>query len=271
MSKIAIIIGTYNRGDLLKRSLQVYDKKMGLDIVVIDDGSTDDTMNICEQARSKIHYINLGEKTGWRDSASFLNAGIRFALYELQSDFIFITHPEIIVGKTTIENAVAAATDQETWVSCKGYYLTPEQQERIDEVSWKWDLMNVKQLPNFYSAKSAEHTGNTDYLPSSIEKTDVWQSWIFGGGSAAMWKYFGGLTEFETWGSVDVDLCNRRMIAGMRTVTPNEQTDFVVHQNHDERAARDMSACMAALPIYESKSQALKPELLYQLHESDNE
>lgn len=262
-------MGTYNRGKLLERSLRAYDKIKGITLVVIDDGSTDDTKEICERAKSEVHYINLGPKEGWRDSASFLNAGIRFALYGLQSEFIFITHPEIIPGKTTIESAIKAAVDKDTWVSCKGYYLTQEQQARIDEVSWHLDLLNVKQLPHFYGQRSAEFTGNPDYTPSAIENTEIWQSWIFGGGSAEMWRNFGGLTEFETWGSVDVDLCTRRQVAGIKTVTPNLPSDYVVHQNHDDNAQRDMAKCLAALPTYETREQALKPELLYQLHEQD--
>lgn len=263
-SKVAIVIGTYNRGHLLRRSLTAYAKYKGLSIIIIDDGSDDNTLDVVKEFESSdldLHYNYLGDKQGYRDSASFLNKGISFALYELNAYHIFVTHPEIIPGATTITSAVDVATDSTTWVSCKGYYLTPEQQAVIDSVDWQNDLTNVRQLPNFYDAPSAEFTGNKDYLPAGVESIEVWDSWIFGGGSRNMWLYFGGLTEFETWGSVDVDLLMRRTIAEIKTITPNESSDYVVHQNHD--APRDMNACMAALKEYTVKEEALKPHLLY--------
>ena len=261
--KIAVVIGTYNRGDLLRRSLHAYAKTGGLSLVIIDDGSTDGTLDVVKEFENSdldIHYTYLGDKQGYRDSASFLNKGISFAIYELQATHIFVTHPEIIIGKTTIESAVKEAVDSTTWISCKGYYLTAEQQAQIDLVDWKDSLLNVRQLPEFYAAPSAEFTGNKDYLPAGVESILTWDSWIFGGGSRDMWLYFGGLTEFETWGSVDVDLLMRRTIAEIKTITPNEFTDYVVHQNHD--APRDMNACMAALKTYTIKEEALKPHLL---------
>ena len=262
-----VIIGTYNRGHLLWRSLLAY-VKAGVNVIVMDDGSTDDTNIFCKYYIN-VHYIKMPPKNGeWRDSASFLNQGIKIALHDHKSDYVFITHPEIIVGETTIESAVKLATDKETWVSCKGYYLTPEQQAKIESVHIGESLLNVRKLPGFYGAgNSAEYSGNKDYLPESIEQIPVWQSWIFGGGSRDMWLHFGGLTEFKTWGSVDMDLLNRRHIAGIKTVTPGLPTDLVVHQNHDDPAIntptpRDMDKCVAALPQYHSKEQALKPELI---------
>jgi glycosyltransferase involved in cell wall biosynthesis len=260
MTDTAIIIGTYNRAHLLRRSLLHYPD--WVDIYILDDGSTDETFDVSFSSNKNIKYYFLeGKEPGkWRDSASYLNRAIRAAL-AMRYQYIFITHPEIIPGKTTIESAKALATDKETWVSCKGYYLTPEQQEQLK------DDAQAKHLPNFYGQYSAEFRGNKDYLPENIEKINVWHSWIFGGGSREMWQYFGGLTPFEVWGSIDVDLLNRRVIAGMKTVTPNKETDIVIHQNHDDPAIntptpRDMEKCMAALPRYTSKEQALKPHLI---------
>ena len=263
MSKVAIIIGTYNRAELLRRTLHAYSKHPGLHLVIMDDGSTDNTLEVVkefEHSNLNIEYCNLGEKKEYRDSASFLNIGIKYALHEIEADYIFITHPEIIVGSTTIESAVNAALNKNTWVSCKGYYLTAEQQKQIDAVGIENDTLSVRNFGDFYKATSAEFTGNPDYLPANIEKTKVWQSWIFGGGSRSMWEYFGGLTEIKTWGSVDVDLLMRRKAAKMRTVTPNLLTDYVVHQNHD--APRDMQKCLQAVGIYSCKEEALKPNLL---------
>jgi len=263
MSKTAIIIGTYNRAELLRRSLHAYSKHSGLHLVIMDDGSTDNTLEVVkefEHSNLHIEYCNLGEKTEYRDSASFLNIGIKYALHEIGADYIFITHPEIIVGSTTIENAVNASVNKNTWISCKGYYLTAEQQKQIETIDIDKSILNVRNFGNFYKATSAEFTGDPDYLPANIEKAKVWQSWIFGGGSRAMWQYFGGLTEFKTWGSVDVDLLMRRKAAKMKTVTPNLLTDYVVHQNHD--APRDMQKCLQAVGIYTCKETALKPHLL---------
>lgn len=261
-SDIVIVIGTYNRGHLLERSLKAYEKNKDIKIIVLDDGSDDNTRQICDLSKCNIIYQYLGDKTGWRDSASYLNAGIRYAIQEMDAKYVFITHPEIIVGDNTIRDCVALSTNDNTWVSAKGYYLTADQQKYLDVVEWQKDLLNVRKLPNFYTSESAEFNGDPNYLPINIEKIDTWQSWIFGGGSVDMWRYFGGLTEFEVWGSVDVDLYNRRIAAEIKTVTPSSESSIVVHQNHDDLGTpRDMDKCLAALPVYNSKSEALKPEL----------
>ena len=261
----AIIIGTYNRGDLLRRSLHAYAKTGGITLVIMDDGSTDNTLQVVKEFANvdglNIEYVNLGPKTGYRDSASYLNVGIKYALHVLKADHIFITHPEIIVGRTTIQSAVARAKNKNIWVSCKGYYLTELHQDYMQYYK-TFDAIDLKDEFDLKLSPSPEHSGNPDYLPANIDKAKVWDSWIFAGGSRAMWEYFGGLTEFETWGSVDVDLLRRRHAAGMKTVTPQKFSDYVVHQNHDNNAQRDVTKCMAALIDYETKEQALKPELL---------
>jgi hypothetical protein len=105
-------------------------------------------------------------------------------------------------------------------------------------------------------------------MPQAIERCKVWGSWIFGGGSAEMWKYFGGVTPFDVWGSIDVDLLNRRHVAGMKTVTPCCRIlilsfiRIMMTQQLNILTPRDMEKCMAVLPRYTSKEQALKPQLL---------
>ena len=261
---ISVILGTYNRGHLLRRSLQAYEKVKDLRLIVYDDGSRDGTDKLIQDYTGKSVYTFMGENQGWRDSASYLNGGIMFAIHKMRSDYVFITHPEIIIGQSTIDDAVALAKDNNTWVSCKGYYLTPEQQQHIDSVKWYNDLLEVRKLPNFYgNIVSPEFEGREDYLPESIERHDVWHSWIFAGGHRDMWLRFGGLTPFETWGSVDMDLHMRRAVGGIHTVTPNNETAYVVHQNHDEIAQRDMQKAMANLPSYSNQADCFKPHLIH--------
>ncbi len=260
-----VVLGTYNRGHLLRRSLKLYEKQ-DVALIVIDDDSSDDTFYVCESSSCAIYFIKLPPKgQQWRDSSSFLNLGIATAINRFDAKWVFITHPEIIPGIDTIECCKQSALGYNTWVNAKGYYLKPEHQKMIDTVNWQSNPLNVRDLPGFYSSPSAEFE-NRDYTPEAIDRTAVWASWIFGGGSSEMWQFFGGVTEFEIWGSVDVDLLNRRARLGMQTVTPMVASAMVIHQNHDDPAEnivtpRDMEKCMAALPDY-NIADPRKPHLL---------
>lgn len=257
-----VVIGTYNRGHLLERSLWAY---KDCRVIVMDDDSDDNTEKICSW-HSNVFYLKLPPKNGvWRDSSKFLNQGIKIALNDFNSDHVFITHPEIIPGRDTIKDCVLLSGEN-IWVNAKGYYLSQHQQSLLDTVNWREDLLNVRKLPDFYNAPSVEFEGRDDYRPESIDRIGIWHSWIFGGGSKEMWRNFGGITEFETWGSIDVDLHSRREKLNMQTATPKSEHAIVVHQNHDNPdenilTPRDMTKCMAALPDY-NIINARKPELL---------
>ena len=260
-----VVLGTYNRGHLLQRSLQLYAKQEPMMLVVIDDGSTDDTEDICRYHSTMIHYIKLTDKEPgeWRDSASFLNMGIRYALHQLEAKHIFITHPEVIPGIHTIKNAVYYSKDEKTWVSIKPYYLSVEEQNCIDNIDWQSNPLLVRNLPGFYGKKELTgYFGFEDYLPENIDKTDTWHSWLFAGGSREFWLKFGGVTPYNTWGSIDVDLLNRRQAGNINTVTPISETSMVIHQNHDDLGTpKDMSVAIRDIPQYYVHN-CFKPELL---------
>ncbi len=60
MNDTAIVIGTYNRAHLLRRSLLHYSKDV--DLYILDDGSTDNTSRICllhAMQHSNIDYVYL--------------------------------------------------------------------------------------------------------------------------------------------------------------------------------------------------------------------
>lgn len=69
-------------------------------VVVLDDGSTDDTLQVCETyaANMDVFYFKLADKEPgvWRDSAAFLNMGISFAIHALNAQRVIPTHPEIV-------------------------------------------------------------------------------------------------------------------------------------------------------------------------------
>ncbi len=240
----SVILATYNRAHLLKLSIEGYNRLRfpldKLEVIVVDDGSVDDTQQVCElfDSRIDLKYIKLRKQPGlWRDCAAVINCGIRAA----KGSTILLTHPEILPGA----DAVGAVCDNAVgvnWVSCKGYYLNPEQQTQIDTVNWRQEGPKAfRQLPDFY-ADPLEKLGhlNADYLPANIDRvgTDpthhkVWESWIFAGCSRKLMSELGGLYESPHWGVIDLNLHARRVVLGLNTVTPTGDDEIVCHFNHD--------------------------------------
>ena len=270
----AVVIGTYQRGHLLERSLACYARQSigqrNFALVVIDDGSTDGTEQLLRGFAAgslvDVHYFRLEKEPGtWRDSASFINMGLSYALHVIQAEYVFATHPEIMPGDDCLN--MSSTVRPGTYIGHKGYYLTAEQQAAIDTVDWRTAVVNVRYLPGFY-AKHPDIKGPTsDYQHDRMDQHKKWESWIFGGMHRDTWLWFGGLSEYETWGSVDVDFLARRRVCALETYTPQTNSCYVIHQNHDDPTKnvptpRDMNAALGAVPRYLDPLSALKPELL---------
>ena len=87
---VSILIPALNEekviGRILQRMTELTYPKDKMEIIVIDDGSTDDTGKIAEQcskAHSYIKVIQRSEKEGGRGKASTLNAGLKHAKGEI--------------------------------------------------------------------------------------------------------------------------------------------------------------------------------------------
>ena len=87
---VSILIPALNEekviGRILQRMTELTYPKDKMEIIVIDDGSTDDTGKIAEQcskAHSYIKVIHRSEKEGGRGKASTLNAGLKHAKGEI--------------------------------------------------------------------------------------------------------------------------------------------------------------------------------------------
>lgn len=274
----AVVMGTYNRGHLLARSLQGYARQSidtnELALVVLDDDSTDNTRQILKEfsfqhpAGPHIFYFHLSKPPGvaWRDSASFLNLGLSFAIHSLQAQYVWATHPEIIPGKDVLLAGEHHPLGH--YMGCKGYYLTPAQQEAIDTVDWQSNICNVRQIPGFYDQHPDIKGPAQDYQHYNMDHHKTWESWIFGGFRRDLWLKFGGFNESNAWGTVDLDFVTRRRLLNIPTFTPQADQCMVIHQNHDDPAKnvptpRDMEKAHAAVPDYRGINSARRPELLH--------
>lgn len=273
-----VVFGTYNRGHLMKQSMYAYQESLSENdaVVVLDDGSTDDTLQVCETyaANMDVFYFRLEDKQlgEWRDSAAFLNMGISFAIHALGAERVIPTHPEIVPGIHTFA-AINAAPDGIDFVMFRGYYLPVELQLRYEAyINWvkswhgdmDWSIQTFKALcPDWYLYGDQYH----DFHPINLESDpNPFYSWIFCSASAETWNRYGGFTESNVWGAAaDLNFMARRGKGGFTIATPNEVDAWVLHQNHDDPkyntvTPRNMELCMQTAAILDETP--CQPELL---------
>ena len=104
----SVIICTYNRAPLLKRTLESLARQTispdRYELIVVDDGSQDDTAGVCDMARNKmpdLKYIYTGENYG---SARSRNLGIQKA----SGYYILFTDDDCIPEEDWIEKMIDA-------------------------------------------------------------------------------------------------------------------------------------------------------------------
>lgn len=258
---ISVTCSTFNRAHLLKRSVQAYNRLRfpldRLEVVIVDDGSKDDTARVCEEFDSRItvKYIKLRKLDGrWTDCAFTLNEGIR----SCRGHVVLLTHPEIMPGLLSLEHV--ADTQDHEYRCCKGYYLTVRDQERLDSVDWAGKgSLAVREIEGFYDPEPHQG-GHPDYTPWAIEKVGrpggnaQWESWIFGALTRRQLSHMGGWIRTDAWGATDLIFLQRRRQLGIQTVTGFDDETIVLHQNHNTPVGefvptdRDMQKCFAQTP-----------------------
>lgn len=264
----SVVFASYNRAHLLRRSVECYNRSRfpldRLEVVVVDDGSTDDTAALCERFDPRINvvYVRLRKNPGeWKDCAANINVGIRAA----KGDVISITHPEVMYGRDSIAAMCDFAAD-DVWSACKPYYLSKRDQERLDTVDWVGEgPLAVRKIAGFYDDDQIA-VNHPDYGPRAIEsvghedaKYPTWESYVVAAMNRGTWKRTGGFVPTTAWGSCDILWVHRRLNLGIRNVTITNESAYCVHQNHDVAVGdfvptnRDMDACFAQAP-------ALRPE-----------
>lgn len=255
----SVVMSTYNRMHLLLRSLVCYEKQQfdndRFELIIVDDGSSDGTRELVlgwsSHTGIKVTYLVPSPKnTGWRDCTATINHGIRVS----QGQHILLTHPEIMIGRTSVAECVAQLEEFEKrridmgpkelrspiglYACCKSYYLSPRDQELIDTVDWKSEgPITVRKIDQFYEADIGGHPDfshrATDMVATPGARIPFWQSWIFGGHSRRTWKELGGMLLTTKWGSCDVGWMHRRQVLGIANHTCPNDSSIVVHQCHD--------------------------------------
>ena len=108
MKKTVAVVVTYNRKEMLKECIEELIKNKNLDILIVDNASTDGTYDeIKSYLSDKVDYINTGSNLG---GAGGFNFGIRQIL-DKNYDYCWVMDDDTIVKKDSL-NAMIEAADR---------------------------------------------------------------------------------------------------------------------------------------------------------------
>ena len=106
-NNIVAVVVTYNRKELLKECIEELTKNKEIDVMIIDNASTDGTADmIKEYTSNKLFYVNTGKNLG---GAGGFNFGIKEALKQDNYDYIWIMDDDTIVHEDSLEKLVEKA------------------------------------------------------------------------------------------------------------------------------------------------------------------
>lgn len=232
MNKIVAIVVTYNRKELLKQCLEKLQKQtVLLDILVIDNASTDGTKNIFKEKGQNIKYFNTGSNLGGAGGFSF---GIKKAV-ELGYEYLWILDDDTMPTETALE--MFLVKDKE--LHGKYGFLT-------SKVFWKDGsicVMNVQKISKWRRLRNFEKEERIQYASfvSLFIKTEtvikmglpykeffIWSD---------DWEYTRRISKIEECYFVPQSIvyhwCDRNVGANIVTTTPDRMERFKYMYRND--------------------------------------
>jgi len=233
--KLSVIVSTFNRADLLNRTLFTYSKqsmpKDDYEVIIIDDQSTDDTESVINSFKDKLNLIYArikGKKEGFRAQSVGWNIGLKIAL----SEVCLFSHPEIMMPYKAFKEMCEPHQSYDTpvFLTMKPYFLSMAAQEKIDQIDWKDDADKIKELKEFSAGWNYKDQAFTSEY---MEKLEKWHSNTTFSMKRLDLIGIGGFDEFDRWGPDDASLRDRRKRLHIKSVI---SPLLNYHQNHDSRS-----------------------------------
>jgi len=229
---VAMLITSYNRAPQLSRTLQRLRFLTKPDeIIVVDDGSRDETESVCRQA---VNDWGLNLKYVYRHFPLYDSCAVprNIGLKMVESEYVITCEPEILYVNDVVRVFLDCSKEYpDDVITQKAIYFMDEYTERVNEL-----IVHPKEIIASWIVEESSHTGRarkrgTVTLDHPISPfTAMYKTqWLLdiGGWDEDMSIANGG----GGWGWDDIDLLTRLRIKGHNQQFPEEAV--VVHQWHD--------------------------------------
>ena len=180
MPEVSVIIPTYNRSQKVARAIQsVLDQSFGdLEIIVVDDGSTDDTYQCLDRLRSSITYIRELVNRG---VSAARNRGIKSSLapwiaFLDSDDYWFKDKLQVQMEYLHRNPGSVACQTEEIWIR-RGRRVNPKRRHRKPSGDiFKQSLKLCLVSPSSVMVKRAlfDEVGLFDETLQAAEDYDLW-------------------------------------------------------------------------------------------------
>ncbi len=183
-TKVTVIIPTYNAADSLPLTLDALTnqdyRKANIKVIVVDDGSTDDTATLMESYPDMIYIkqVNAG-------SYSARNKGLRYANKHLKTELFAFTDADCIPDTTWISNGVSDIDSEGSGILVGRIDFILRDKPNATEM---YDI-NFHMLQEYYvKILNCGATGNMFVRTSVFDQVGVFDDSLRSGGDMAFCK-----------------------------------------------------------------------------------
>lgn len=213
--KISIIIPNYNGEELLKKNLpKVLDAVGDAEIIVVDDASTDGSLDVLDSFKSKIKIIKNEKNLGF---SSTVNRGVKAA----EGDIVILLNTDVIPEREFLIPLLTHFNDEGIFaVGCMDKSIEDGKVVLRGRGVGRWER------------------GFLVHSRGEVDKTNT--LWVNGGSGAfrkSIWKKLGGFDElYNPFYWEDIDLSYRAIKSGFKVLF--EPKSIVIHE-HEKGAIKN--------------------------------
>lgn len=252
MEKVCLLITTYNRGHLLRNSLERLTKlTLPNEILVVDDGSTDNTKEICNSFINDlpIRYI-YNHNPNWSICSFARNIGIK----NTDCEIIVTSEPELLYCTDVIAQTLQKHKSNPSNIISAGsiYHMgnktilhsnminNPLERLKLEKINESTNNPIPINSDGYVLIKNWQATYTALYRKEWIEQIGGWDE------------------EFpDVYGVDDIDLCTRiRIKLGINQII--DQDIVVLHQHHDRPLSIVGQATLRNMKYFENKKLNVK-------------
>jgi len=143
---VSIIIPTYNRAHLLTKTIPYYVQKHVMEIIIIDDNSTDNTEEVVKELSKTIPIIRYFRSAKKIRQTGAKNIGIKMAV----GDYCYFGDDDSILKNGSIESLVKnALQNKDTLIGSRHIYMDKTQD--LNELLLDKNILQDFNLSTFYN------------------------------------------------------------------------------------------------------------------------